>query len=207
MWSIPGMIKVLADEDNSHVRLPACLAPVHESPQAGSDMFPCRTAMAILREEPPPRCAAPAGFTLVELITVVAVLAILSAMAIPVYSDYTSKARITRTVAEIRQIATSVTAYYSDHDGRYPDTLGDVGLAGLSDPWGHPYQYLKIEGGDSKGKSEFRKDRFLNPLNTDYDLYSMGPDGLSQKPLNAKESRDDILRANNGGFIGPASEF
>lgn len=52
-----------------------------------------------------------------------------------------------------------------------------------------------------------RKDHNLVPLNTDYDLYSSGPDGASVGPLTAKASRDDILRANNGRFVGPASAY
>ena len=55
-----------------------------------------------------------------------------------------------------------------------------------------------------KGKGKLRKDKFLVPLNSDYDLYSMGPDGKSVPPLTAKASRDDILRANDGEFFGPA---
>ena len=45
------------------------------------------------------------------------------------------------------------------------------------------------------------------PVNSDFDLYSMGPDGDSRAPFTAKASRDDIVRASNGGFIGPVSEF
>jgi hypothetical protein len=55
--------------------------------------------------------------------------------------------------------------------------------------------------GRSQGRNQ-PKDKSLHPLNSDYDLYSMGPDGQSQTPLTAKASRDDIIRANNGGFIG-----
>ena len=35
----------------------------------------------------------------------------------------------------------------------------------------------------------------------------MGKDGASLGPLTAKESRDDIVRANDGRFIGLASEY
>ena len=56
-------------------------------------------------------------------------------------------------------------------------------------------------------KEKRRKDRFLVPLNKEYDLYSMGKDGKSQPPLTAKESYDDIVRANNGIYIGQASQF
>ena len=59
--------------------------------------------------------------------------------------------------------------------------------------------------GASVGKK--RKDKSLHPLNSDYDLYSMGPDGRSVSPLTAKASRDDIIRANNGGFIGVAEDY
>jgi general secretion pathway protein G len=45
------------------------------------------------------------------------------------------------------------------------------------------------------------------PLNSDYDLYSSGPDGESRSPLTAAPSRDDIVRANNGGYIGLAGEY
>ena len=60
---------------------------------------------------------------------------------------------------------------------------------------------------DGGGKEKIRKDRFLHPLNTDYDLYSMGPDGQSQAPLTAAASRDDIIRARNGNFFGQAGDF
>ena len=58
-----------------------------------------------------------------------------------------------------------------------------------------------------KGKGGFRKDRFLVPINTDFDLYSMGADGASVGPLTSAVSRDDIVRANDGGFVGLASDF
>jgi general secretion pathway protein G len=58
-----------------------------------------------------------------------------------------------------------------------------------------------------KGNGQARKDRFLVPLNDDYDLYSMGKDGTSSPPLTAKVSQDDIIRANNGSYVGLASLF
>ena len=44
-------------------------------------------------------------------------------------------------------------------------------------------------------------------MNSDYDLYSMGPDGESLPPFTASTSRDDLVRASNGGYIGPVIEF
>jgi general secretion pathway protein G len=83
-----------------------------------------------------------------------------------------------------------------------PDSLTDINYANYLDPYGNPYQYLNIQ--TSKGKRKCRKDKFVVPINTDYDLYSMGKDGQSQSPLTAKDSRDDIIRANDGAYIGPA---
>jgi hypothetical protein len=55
--------------------------------------------------------------------------------------------------------------------------------------------------------SQPRKDRFLHPINSDYDLYSMGKDGESVEPLTAQKSHDDVIRANDGSFVGLAVEF
>ena len=52
-----------------------------------------------------------------------------------------------------------------------------------------------------------RKDRFLVPINSCYDLYSMGKDGQSVPPLTAKASWDDIVRANDGAFVGLAWQY
>jgi general secretion pathway protein G len=52
-----------------------------------------------------------------------------------------------------------------------------------------------------------RRNRFMFPLNTDYDLFSLGPDGLTSVSLGTNVGLDDVIRANNGGFFGPASEY
>lgn len=148
-----------------------------------------------------------AGFTLLELLIVVAIAGVLGAIAVPAMQDYIEKARIGRTIAEIRTLEKEIYLFRSENDDSLPDTLARINRAGLRDPWGHPYRYLRIAGADLKGKGALRKDRFLVPLNSDYDLYSVGPDGASQPPLTAKTSRDDIIRANDGGYVGRASEY
>jgi general secretion pathway protein G len=80
-----------------------------------------------------------------------------------------------------------------------------MGDGNLLDPWGNPYQYLNHY--TMKGNGQARKDRFLKPLNSDYDLYSMGKDGQSSPPLQAKPSLDDVIRASNGSYVGLASNF
>ena len=81
-------------------------------------------------------------------------------------------------------------------------SLAAIDRAGMVDPWGYPYIYVVVTG---PGGS--RKDKFMVPLNTDYDLYSVGADGASVAPLSAAKSQDDVIRALNGGFVGLASNF
>lgn len=146
------------------------------------------------------------GYTLVELIVVAAIIGILAAISIPAYSMYILKARIGRTIAEVGILQSEIANYSSEFD-HLPDSLADIRRSDLKDPWGCPYEYLRIDGGDISGKGKLRRDRFLNPLNTDYDLYSMGVDGTSKTNLNAKESEDDIVRILGGNYIGLAKYF
>lgn len=106
-------------------------------------------------------------------------------------------------ITDIKKIAEKLLEFY-DENRAFPDTLGDVGLGGLKDPWGNPYDYWPITG-DKKQK--VRKDRNTHPINTDFDLYSKGKDGNTNLPLTAHASQDDIIRANNGGYLGLASEY
>ena len=47
----------------------------------------------------------------------------------------------------------------------------------------------------------------FQPLNTDFDVYSMGADGESGQKLDDKVSLDDIIRATDGGFFGLSEDF
>ncbi len=135
------------------------------------------------------------------------ILGTLAAIAVPTYTGYIDKANNTKGLADIREIESKLVAYQVEH-GFPPDTLDQVGLSNTSDPWRRPYQYLRILGVDQKEvKGKWRKDRFMVPINSDFDLYSMGKDGKSRPPLTARASHDDIVRANNGGYVGLASEF
>ena len=52
-----------------------------------------------------------------------------------------------------------------------------------------------------------RTDRFMYPLNEDYDLFSLGPNGRTAVSLGEAVGQDDVIRANNGAFFGVASDY
>lgn len=159
-----------------------------------------------LRVDPTAAIPGRTGFTLIELLVAIAVVAALAAIALPSYQNHINKAHIAQATSDIKSLDVLITQYYSDNMS-FPDSLADIGKAGMVDPWGNPYQYLKLSplGPGAKGKA--RKDKNLVPINSDFDLYSMGPDGSSVAPLTAKASRDDIVRGSNGRFVGLGSEF
>jgi general secretion pathway protein G len=146
------------------------------------------------------------GFTLIEVMLCMAIIGVLAAIATPFYLSYREQARVAVAVSDMKTIEAALGKYVADY-GELPDSLAQAAMGGFLDPWKHAYQYLRIDGGNLKGKGKMRKDRFMVPVNTDYDLYSMGPDGKSQSPFTAKASRDDIVRAYNGGYYGKVSDF
>lgn len=149
------------------------------------------------------RCRNSDAFTLIEMMMVSVIVGILAALAIPNLGRAREKAMVARAIGDIDAIQQDITEYNLDNR-TLPASLSDIGRAGLLDPWGRPYVYMPITG---TGKGGFRKDRFLVPLNTDYDLYSVGADGATSAPITAAVSQDDIIRANDGGFVGLASNF
>jgi general secretion pathway protein G len=133
-----------------------------------------------------------------------AIILTLSAIALPNLMMAVNQARIARTIGDLRGIGDGIMEYELVNN-QFPDSLAQAGYGGNRDPWGHPYQYLNFA--DAHGNGQMRKDRFLVPINTYFDLYSMGPDGKSVSPLTAQASRDDIIWANDGAYVGPASQY
>jgi general secretion pathway protein G len=144
------------------------------------------------------------GFTFVEILIVLAIIVTLSAIAIPNLLSAINIAKVARAVGDINAIETDIVAYESVN-GQLPDDLSQIGDDAILDPWKNPYQYLNHTS--LKGNGKVRKDRFLVPLNSDYDLYSMGADGQSVAPITSGKSQDDIIRASNGAYVGLASQF
>ena len=251
------------------------------------------------------------GFTLLELMIVVTILAILAGIGVPQYVSALRTARTGKAKHELVTISHVVDAYRANNGGQLPLTLYQVGFGGKRDPWGVPYCYLNygdgtgdgldwaieagivdpsaVKGGSPasgsapvgglrgaflpfalgglpqdqgpeevqivgplgrgpagrtlataiaaevarevapgemddlvasiSGASTFsmftavpteatrRRDRYMFPLNTDYDLFSLGPDGATTVSLGETMGQDDVIRANNGGFFGVAADY
>jgi general secretion pathway protein G len=144
------------------------------------------------------------GFTLMELLLVLTLIGILATIASASYANYMNKVRSAQAVADIATMSAVIQHYALENNYSYPLSLADVGYVGKTDPWGRPYVYYNI---NRFGKGGSRKDHALNPLNTDFDLYSVGPDGKTKAQITQKDSLDDILRAGNGSFVGIAADF
>lgn len=149
--------------------------------------------------------AARPGLTMVELVVVAAIVGTLALIGIPAYSRARDSASNIRAIADISVLQKEILVYAALNGERLPNSLDDLGRGTFRDPWNNPYEYLNFA--TVKGKGAVRKDRFVVPLNSTFDLYSKGKDGKSKPPLTAKESQDDIVRANDGAFIGLASEY
>lgn len=143
------------------------------------------------------------GFTLLELMVIVAIIGTLAAIALPSYIGYQKRSLNLKAIVELRTIEATVESFLLVND-QLPLTLAEIGLDGLEDPWGNPYVYVPS---DSVPLGKRRSKNGIVPVNTDFDLYSMGADGESRRPFTAKASRDDIVRANNGGYFGLAADY
>jgi len=126
-----------------------------------------------------------AGFTLVELLVVLAILGMLAAIATPQVLKYLGRAKTDTSQLEVKNLSTALDLFLVDV-GRYPSQ--QEGLAALVtnpsgvtawrgpylkapqvplDPWGHTYQY-RVPG-----------------QHGDFDLYSLGPDATGPQTASA----------------------
>lgn len=144
------------------------------------------------------------GFTLLELIITVAVVAILAVIAQGQYAAYLERARIGTAVTDIATLELEIVRFQQLPNGPLPASLADIGRGGLLDPWGRPYHYVNLKTANGGAA---RRDRRLNPLNSDYDLFSAGKDGVFKKQVSQKDSLDDVIRALDGSYVGVARDF
>lgn len=141
------------------------------------------------------------GYTLLELMFGIAIAAVLTLIAISQFSKAIEKSKIGSATADISIIQVEIERYRTRNANALPNLLPSDRL----DPWGRPYFYTKLEG--VKGHGSARKDRALNPLNTDYDLFSAGKNGVYKSQISQKDSLDDVIRARNGAYVGVAEDF
>ena len=107
------------------------------------------------------------GFTLVELLVVLAIIALIATIAGPQIMRYLGSAKTSAAKAQIKNIESALELYYIDN-ARYPskeEGLSSLvsapqgatnwngpyfkGKGGLSDPWGQPYLYEAAPDGSS----------------------------------------------------------
>jgi len=142
------------------------------------------------------------GFTLVEMLIVMAVVAILVAIIIPSYRAMQNEAWIAKAEKELQTLQVAVESYYRHHNNNYPEALEDLLDATpaivtrvLADPWktGENVDGVVTYGyraGNVSGFGDY------------YIIYSKGLDDIDQvpSPLNGEivipEGSDDIAVSN-----------
>ncbi|HET7331727.1 type IV pilin protein [Dyella sp.] len=72
------------------------------------------------------RCRQAAGFTLIELMIVVAIIAILAAIAVPIYSDYITRGKLTEAQNNLSALRVQMEQYFQDNR-TYVDGAGNCG--------------------------------------------------------------------------------
>ena len=143
------------------------------------------------------------GLTVIELMIAIAIIVVAAAIALPSYSSYQERAKISQAITDIGALNAKLRLYMVDNTFP-PPSLAAIGESGKIDPWGNAYQYTNLE---TAGVGKARKNKNLVPINSNFDLWSNGSDGLSKLPLTTKVSRDDVILANDGRFIGLASSY
>ncbi|MBH6718119.1 pilin [Neisseria meningitidis] len=71
------------------------------------------------------------GFTLIELMIVIAIVGILAAVALPAYQDYTARAQVSEAILLAEGQKSAVTEYYLNH-GTWPGDNSNAGVASSS---------------------------------------------------------------------------
>ncbi|HID8581780.1 TPA: pilin [Neisseria meningitidis] len=86
------------------------------------------------------------GFTLIELMIVIAIVGILAAVALPAYQDYTARAQVSEAILLAEGQKSAVTEYYLNH-GEWPANNSSAGVASSADIKGKYVAGVKVEKG------------------------------------------------------------
>jgi len=136
------------------------------------------------------------GFTLVELLIVVAIVGILASIATSGYALFREKANVVKATQDIRNFEKDIVGYVTDKT-TLPASLEELGRQNLLDPWGRPYVY----------STTLHRTNIGTNINTDFELYSKGVDGLTADSINDSTSLDDIIRADNGAYCSSSKKY
>ncbi|QEN72768.1 prepilin-type cleavage/methylation domain-containing protein [Neisseria meningitidis] len=86
------------------------------------------------------------GFTLIELMIVIAIVGILAAVALPAYQDYTARAQVSEAILLAEGQKSAVTEYYLNH-GEWPSDNSSAGVATSANIKGKYVQSVEVKNG------------------------------------------------------------
>nr|WP_313971134.1 pilin [uncultured Neisseria sp.] len=86
------------------------------------------------------------GFSLIELMIVIAILGILAVIALPAYQDYTARAQVSEAILLMEGQKSAVVEYYADK-GKWPTSNTEAGIAAATDIKGKYVKQVEV-GGD-----------------------------------------------------------
>ena len=98
------------------------------------------------------------GFTLIELMIVIAIIGILSAIAVPKFAHLIRKSNEAATRGNLATMKSAVSIYYSENEGKFPNTIGSLTspvAGGTSGKYLKEVPEVKIPpyGGNSSGRA------------------------------------------------------
>ncbi|HGJ8586618.1 TPA: pilin, partial [Neisseria gonorrhoeae] len=86
------------------------------------------------------------GFTLIELMIVIAIVGILAAVALPAYQDYTARAQVSEAILLAEGQKSAVTEYYPNN-GEWPKDNDSAGVASASKIIGKYVKQVEVKNG------------------------------------------------------------
>ncbi|HFB8514535.1 TPA: pilin, partial [Neisseria gonorrhoeae] len=140
------------------------------------------------------------GFTLIELMIVIAIVGILAAVALPAYQDYTARAQVSEAILLAEGQKSAVTEYYPNN-GKWPADNGAAGVASSSSIKGKYVKEVKVENGvvtatmNSSNVNKEIKDKRLS-------LWAKRENGsvkwfCGQPVTRNGDDKDDVAKAGN----------